>query len=92
MSLSSSNKSNDTDRADLRIYFLGYLLNGPQDPIISNYSPFNTKTLGYIVKNNSADEIPFAWWCYCNVIRSVAPGSQINFFLNKLTDLTEFKL
>ena len=71
-------------RADLKIFYRGLLLNGPDDPAMSS----DEALLRCLAENPSrlADEIPFWHELDYSTIESVAPGSEIN-VLKRFTDL-----
>ena len=91
------NKSNVLDlfeqkqrygRAELKIYYGGLLLSGPEDPAIPLLDCFNQHSLLSLAENPSAlsDEIPF---CYCLCYQDLEPiglGLEMS-ILEKFTDL-----
>ena len=86
-------------RADLKIYFRGLLLNGPEDPAINalpdsfaNY--LSRESLACLVKNPSrlADEIPFYRELqYSDIKERVVPGLEVD-LLKRFTDLNKIKV
>ena len=76
-------------RADLQIYRLGCLLDGPDDPAIhSGFDQFNGKNFLYLAANPSslADEIPFWRALNYTAIEHLSAESQAT-ILDRLTDL-----
>ena len=73
-------------RTDLKIFFYGLLLDGPDDP--TRYDYVGAKAFSRLVKNPSAlaDEIPFVDILYYTQIEPVAPELQAN-LLKLFTDL-----
>ena len=68
-------------RTDLKIYFRGLLLDGPDDPAIHSLDPLlTTDTLVQLAENPSrlADEIPFYNSLYYSAIERVAPEAVID--------------
>ena len=71
---------------NLKIFFHGFLLNGPDDPFLL-FRNFED-TLVYLIKNPSrlADEIPIRFDLPYAAPEGVVPGSEINIF-SRFTDL-----
>ena len=84
-------------RAELKVYLLGLLLSGPDDPAIRSlqisYNGFDKRALHCLAENPSrlADEIPFENRLCCSSIERVASDSESN-VLKRLTDLSEIYL
>ena len=78
-------------RDELKIYFRGLLLSGPEDPRIPLLRFINKNSLPYLVENPSAlsDEIPFYYQLYYDDIEQVGLGLDI---LKKFTDLKHLKI
>ena len=78
-------------RDELKIYFRGLLLNGPDDPaIIALDEPYylNTESFVCLAENPSrwADEIPFDSYLHYSAVEAVAPGLEVD-LLKRFTDL-----
>lgn len=61
-------------RTDLKIFFRGLLLNGPDDPAIQSLSNcYDKRTFAYLAENPSklTGEISFARWIDYSTIKSV---------------------
>ena len=81
-------------RADLKVYRLGCLLDGPEDPAMhSNFNLYNGENFLYLAANPSklADEIPFCFLFNYAAIEHLAPELQAN-ILNRLTGLVQISL
>lgn len=77
------------NRIDLKIFYCGCLLDGPQDPAIDCLPDFlNHKTIGYLAENPTklANEIPFCTQLKYWTIEHVAPDLAVN-FVKRLTAL-----
>ena len=85
-------------RADLKIYFCGLLLNGPEDPArnVFRFPFFNDLSgewLACLAKNPSrlADQIPFCRYVlYPDIEKLVDPGLEVG-LLKRFTDLNEIR-
>ena len=72
------------ERTDLKIYYRGLLLNGPDDPAIDSltFPNGNLSNAGFVhlVENlpRLADEIPFSTSVHYSAIESVAPGAELS--------------
>ena len=78
------------DRADLKTYSCGLLLNGPNDPAIDSLSPyFDKETLFLLAQNASrlADEIPFREYLKYSEIEGVDPEIAME-LMRRSTDLS----
>ena len=75
-------------RTDLKIYRLGYLLDGPGEPAM-HFGNLTEVNFPYLAVNSSrlADEIPFRINLLYPAIEGIDPEIQAT-FLKKLTDLT----
>ena len=76
-------------RTNLKIYFRGLLLNGPDDLAIGSLSAvFDEEAFGCLAENPSrlADEIPFYMRLSYAEIERVAPGLAVD-VVNRFTDL-----
>ena len=82
------------DRAGLKIYLSGLLLDGPDDPAIDSLSFLNEETFRCLAENSSklADETPLSYRLYYlqinQAIELAASELQID-ILNRFTDLKE---
>ena len=77
-------------RADLKIFYFGLHLNGPDDPAIHFLNGFNEEAFRRLANNSSrlADVIPFCDTLYYEHIECVALESAIN-ILNRFVDLNK---
>ena len=69
------------DRAHLKIFYFGLLLNGPQDPAMAyDFDNLSDESLGYLIANQSrlADEIPLCSHFYYKTIQRVSPELTID--------------
>ena len=75
-------------RVDLKIYLLGLLLSGPDDPAISYLDGLHEEALRCLAENSSrlADEIPFHDFLRYSAIQLIVPGLEMN-VLKRFTDL-----
>ena len=75
-------------RTNLKIYFCGHLLNGPDDPAIGSLRHFNEEAFVQLAKNPSrlADEIPFYNTLDYSAFNGVDPEMAIS-LRNKFTRL-----
>src|SRR5699024_1560886 len=86
------------NRADLKIYLRGLLLNDPIDPagyairaFVGGYLTRETLVQLIDIRSRLADVMPFCRFvCYSN-IRPVAPGSEVDLW-KSFTDLNEIKV
>ena len=77
-------------RADLKIYLLGLLLSGSDDPAISSLNGLHKEALRCLAENPSrlADEIPFHDSLHYSAIERVVPRLEMN-VLKRFTDLEQ---
>ena len=80
-------------RTDLKIFYCGLLLDGPDVPMSSGLDCFSEDAFVHLAENPSrlADEIPFYRRLDYAGIERVAPGSEMN-VLKRFTDLTIFNV
>ena len=82
-------------RVDLKIYFCGLLLNGPNDPAINALHDFflDRESLAYLAENWSrlAYQIPFCYFLDHSDIVRVARGLEVD-LLKRFTDLNEVEV
>ena len=84
---SAANVSRLLQRRDLKIFYFGCLLNGPDDPAIASVSNSNEKTIVYLSENaRLSDEIPLFDRPAYRAIEAVAPELTAQ-VLNRFTDL-----
>ena len=78
------------DRAYVKVYLSGLLLDGPEHPVIASHSYSYQKFFLHLAANQSrlAEEIPFYSYLHYSTIECVTPEVATN-VLKRLTDLTE---
>ena len=80
-------------RSDLKIYFCGLLLNGPDDPainVLDDHFDVAPEWLVCLAENRSrlADQIPLQSYIYYSGIEGVAPGLEVD-LLKRFTDFNK---